>query len=58
MMEAAVRCAPAGRLLALVNGAFGQRFANIARACGREVDQLAGCLAIVRDALALLQRRV
>jgi aspartate aminotransferase-like enzyme len=39
MMEAAVRCAPAGRLLALVNGAFGQRFANIARACGRDVDQ-------------------
>ncbi len=39
-MEAAIRCAPRGRLLAIVNGAFGERFVKIARACGREVDSL------------------
>ncbi len=38
LMEAAVRCAPAGRVLSLVNGAFAERFAEIARACGRDVD--------------------
>lgn len=38
LMEAAVRCAPAGPILAVVNGAFSERFANIARACGRETD--------------------
>lgn len=37
-MEGAVRAAPAGRLLCLVNGAFAERFADVARACGREVD--------------------
>ena len=36
LMEAAIRCAPAGPVLALVNGAFSERFANIARACDRE----------------------
>lgn len=39
LMEAGVRCAPAGRILALVNGAFSERFANIAVACGRDVDR-------------------
>lgn len=38
MMEAGIRCAPAGRVLALVNGAFSARFAQIACACGRAVD--------------------
>jgi aspartate aminotransferase-like enzyme len=38
LMEAAVRCAPAGPVLSIVNGAFSTRFANIARACGRETD--------------------
>jgi aspartate aminotransferase-like enzyme len=38
LMEAAVRCAPAGAVLSVVNGAFSARFANIARACGRETD--------------------
>lgn len=38
-MEAGVRCAPPGRLLALVNGAFSERFAYIAEACGRTVDR-------------------
>ena len=37
-MEMAVRCAPPGPILALMNGAFSERFADIARACGREVD--------------------
>ena len=40
LMEAGVRCAPEGRLLAIVNGAFSARFAAIARACGREIDLL------------------
>lgn len=40
LMEAAVRCAPAGRVLSVVNGAFSDRFAEIARACGRDVDVL------------------
>ncbi|HEU4700482.1 MAG TPA: aminotransferase class V-fold PLP-dependent enzyme, partial [Gemmatimonadales bacterium] len=40
LMEAAVRCAPAGPVLALVNGAFAERFAQLARACDRETDVL------------------
>jgi predicted phosphoserine aminotransferase len=40
-MEAAIRNGAGGRVLALVNGAFSQRFADIARACGQEVDELA-----------------
>jgi aspartate aminotransferase-like enzyme len=39
-MEAAIRCAPRGRILALVNGAFGERFVRLAHACGRDVDRL------------------
>jgi aspartate aminotransferase-like enzyme len=39
MMEAAIRCAPQGRILCLVNGAFSERFAHIASMCGREVDR-------------------
>ena len=38
LMEAAVRCAAEGPVLSIVNGAFSARFANIARACGRETD--------------------
>ncbi len=38
MMEAAIRNAPEGPILGLVNGAFSARFANIAQACSREVD--------------------
>ena len=40
LMEAAVRCAPPGPILAVVNGAFSERFANIASACERETDVL------------------
>ncbi|MEP6834006.1 MAG: aminotransferase class V-fold PLP-dependent enzyme, partial [Gemmatimonas sp.] len=38
LMEAAVRCAPPGPILALVNGAFSERFAAITAACGRDVQ--------------------
>lgn len=38
LMEAAVRNAGRERILSLVNGAFSQRFADIGRACGFEVD--------------------
>lgn len=40
LMEGAVRCLRPGPVLAVVNGAFSERFAEIARACGREVDVL------------------
>jgi aspartate aminotransferase-like enzyme len=40
LMEGSVRCAPAGPVLAVVNGAFSERFADIARACGRDVAVL------------------
>lgn len=39
-MEMAVRCGVRQRVLSLVGGAFGQRFAAIARACGRDVVTL------------------
>ncbi len=38
-MESAVRCAPEGSILSLVNGAFSERFAHIAEQCGRRVDR-------------------
>ena len=34
-MEAAIRGAPEGTILSLVNGAFSERFARIAQSCGR-----------------------
>ena len=37
LMEAAIRCTPPGPVLSLVNGAFSERFAQIARACDRDV---------------------
>lgn len=40
LMEAAVRNAGRTRILSLVNGAFSKRFADIARSCGFEVDEL------------------
>jgi aspartate aminotransferase-like enzyme len=39
MMEGAIRCAPPGRILCLVNGAFSERFAHIASMCARDVDR-------------------
>lgn len=44
LMEGAIRCAPAGTVLSLVNGAFSERFAQVALSCGRTV---------VRDDVAL-----
>jgi aspartate aminotransferase-like enzyme len=38
LMEASLRCLPRGRVLSLVNGAFSDRYARIARACGHAVD--------------------
>ncbi|HSM61101.1 MAG TPA: alanine--glyoxylate aminotransferase family protein [Longimicrobiales bacterium] len=40
LMEAAARNGASRRVLSLVNGAFSARFAEIARACGLEVDEL------------------
>ena len=40
LMEAAIRNAPSGPMLSLVNGAFSARFADIAKACGRAVEVL------------------
>ncbi len=57
LMEAGVRCAPEGRVLAIVNGAFSARFAAIAKACGRDTDVLEvpygeiATLDMVQDAL-------
>ncbi|MBU6366354.1 MAG: aminotransferase class V-fold PLP-dependent enzyme [Gemmatimonadetes bacterium] len=42
LMEGAIRCAPSGAVLALVNGAFSERFAQIAEACGRPVTRVGG----------------
>lgn len=58
LMEAGIRCAPPGRVLALVNGAFSDRYAQIARGCDRTVDVLSVPLgqtfdpSAVADALA------
>jgi aspartate aminotransferase-like enzyme len=40
LMEAGIRCAPPGPVLALVNGAFSERFEQIARGCGRDVESI------------------
>ena len=40
LMEAAVRCAPPGPVLSIVNGAFAERFAHIVRMTGRDGDVL------------------
>src|SRR6476469_6013932 len=57
MMESAIRCAPTGRLLCLVNGAFSERFAHIASMCGRDVDRYAVAEGKVR-AIAQLDEMV
>ena len=49
LMEASLRCAPPGPVLAIVNGSFSERFANIARACGRDTDVLDVALGGVAD---------
>ncbi len=49
LMEGAIRCAPPGTVLSLVNGAFSERFAQVAASCGREV---------IRDDVALGQHHL
>ena len=39
-VEAGIRALPPGRVLALVNGAFGERMARMAETCHHEVDRL------------------
>jgi aspartate aminotransferase-like enzyme len=57
LMEAAIRCARPGPILCLVNGAFSERFANIAQSCGRDATVVGGewsrpvALDVVEDAL-------
>ena len=37
MMESAIRCGARSRVLSLVSGAFGERFARIAESCSEAV---------------------
>ena len=53
MMEAAIRNAPSGPILCLVNGAFSERFANVARACDRDVRVLETPMGTVHDHAAV-----
>jgi aspartate aminotransferase-like enzyme len=39
-MEMAIRNAPDGAILSLVNGGFSERFAKVAESCGRQVERL------------------
>ncbi|MFN2601253.1 MAG: alanine--glyoxylate aminotransferase family protein [Gemmatimonadaceae bacterium] len=53
MMEAGVRCLEPGRVLSLVNGAFSERFANIAEKCGHPVDRYAVRWGEIHDTIKL-----
>ncbi len=53
MMEAAIRCGSRQRVLAVVNGAFGERFARIAESCSRTVTRLVAPPGEVVDSGAL-----
>lgn len=56
LMEAAVRNAPPGAVLALVNGGFSDRFAHIAQACDRTVDRYEVPWGAVHDVSELATR--
>jgi len=56
LMEAAIRNAPPGRVLALVNGGFSDRFGNVAAACGRAVDRYEVPWGSVHDAAEVTSR--
>ncbi len=56
MMEAGLRALPSGRVLALVNGAFSERFAKIAEACGFSADVLAHSWGAVHDPTEVARR--
>jgi aspartate aminotransferase-like enzyme len=57
LMEAAMRAAPPGRVLSIVNGAFSERFAAIARSCERTTDVIEVPWGQVVD-LDVLERRL
>ncbi len=57
MMEAAIRCSPAGKILSLVDGAFSERFANIAESCERQVERYEVPWGEIHD-VAELERRL
>ena len=42
-MEMAIRNAPEGAILSLVNGGFSERFAKVAEACGRDASSASSC---------------
>ncbi len=48
-VEAGIRALPPGRVLSLVNGAFGERMARMAETCHHEVDRLDAPLGRVVD---------
>jgi aspartate aminotransferase-like enzyme len=48
-VEAGIRALPPGRVLALVNGAFGERMARIAETCHHEVDRIEAPLGRIVD---------
>jgi aspartate aminotransferase-like enzyme len=56
LMEAAIRNAPPGPVLALVNGGFSERFANVGDACGRVVDRYEVPWGSVHDAAEVTSR--
>lgn len=56
LMEAAIRNAPPGRVLSLVNGGFSERFAHIAERCGRTVERYEVPWGSVHDASQVASR--
>ncbi len=56
MMEAGLRLLPPGRLLSLVNGAFSERYAQIAEACGFDVERFEVAWGEVHDPDAVRSR--
>lgn len=58
MMEAGVRALKKGRVLALVNGAFSERYAQIAEVCGHEVERFEVAWGETHDPGAVAERVV
>ena len=56
LMEAGVRCAPEGAMLALVNGGFSERFVRIAELTGREYERYDVAAGEVHDPDELARR--
>ena len=55
-VEAGLRAVPRGRVLSLVNGAFSERSAETAAACGHDVDRWERAFGEVHDPAALAAR--